>query len=721
MVRAVFADAIAGNERAIRESVSLLDCLATYEQKTVLYSLVRTLEKRYLCSNGGRADERNIDALGSVASLLATFITNSSVREETMIEWLAGLSAEATRQSHLAHRAVLLSLSTDLASVKAALSTALELFADKLFIRHTPIFQQEINAQILLLLIGSVHRVEQAHLKNTSKSSIYLNAISNHLASTSPRSRFLGMVVGTAVSDLVDTKDKRMNFSSEEMEGPDGRWYRDLTIIKDVTKPIRALASTLDSDLQPPKKKKSFVAHSALVKRPKPSDATKASSKVISIEEITDETSGDDDLPSYAKPHSDPEDSDEDPELVQRNKPKAPVYIRDLLVGLRDIDDYDKHRLALLTAPSLIRRKAAFGTEVIDNIEDLATILVGLNDKYEMESFQRHRIQGMIALLIADPARMGPWYARSFYNGEYSMSQRASVLTTLGLGAREIAGLGKEDEAVTGSNSSSEPQFPSKRLPENLHNHYASILPSPTLNSPRSAALPSSTPIDTLSSNLSKTMLQPLAARAADEVTGPTALKVRTFSSRLAVQSRTAPPTSNHLAKILATAFFFPLVGRWSIQLKDSAPTTTTSPFLLSHLLRTLALILHAGGSTSPDLREVTAEFWALLLSVRSGVTKGAADELPVLEALLFALLTLLDVNLSSGNGEEGGRRIAEEHARELLETQSWVEGLFERIGQGRSDEDEKVRSLAAGVLVRCREVVERYQRLLMGDLVDYM
>jgi telomere length regulation protein len=35
-------------------------------------------------------------------------------------------------------------------------------------------------------------------------------------------------------------------------------------------------------------------------------------------------------------------------------------------------------------------------------------------------------------------------------------------------------------------------------------------------------------------------------------------------------------------------------------------------------------------------------------------------------------------------------------------------------------DEDERVRGLAAGVVVRCQEVVEKYQRRMVGDLMDY-
>lgn len=105
----------------------------------------------------------------------------------------------------------------------------------------------------------------------------------------------------------------------------------------------------------------------------------------------------------------------------------------------------------------------------------------------------------------------------------------------------------------------------------------------------------------------------------------------------------------------------------------------------------------------------MTSEFWDLLLSLRSRATDPS-----VLEALLFAFLTLLNIN------ESDQRRLAEQHAKELLETQEWVDNVFGKIGGG-SEEGERIRMLAAGVLVRCREVVEKYQRMLMGDLVDFM
>lgn len=105
----------------------------------------------------------------------------------------------------------------------------------------------------------------------------------------------------------------------------------------------------------------------------------------------------------------------------------------------------------------------------------------------------------------------------------------------------------------------------------------------------------------------------------------------------------------------------------------------------------------------------MTTEFFDLLLSLRA-----RTSDLPVLEALLFSFLTLLDINSNNQ------RRLADEHAKELLETREWVQMVFEKLGGG-SEEGERVRMLAAGVLMRAGEVVDRYQRLLLGDLVDFM
>jgi telomere length regulation protein len=502
------------------------------------------------------------------------------------------------------------------------------------------------------------------------------------------------MAIGEALSSLVDKGDKIMDFKVDEMSTAEAKWFKSLVNVSDTIGSLEPLKSGKAAKV--PKQTKPRASKPG--QKPK---AMPTGSKIISIEEIeTDEEESDDDsLTPYAKPDSDAEDSDEDPTLITRNKPTAPVYIRDLISYLRDTDNYDRQKLGLETAAPLTRRKATFGTEVTDHAEELATLLVGLQDKYEIDNFQEMRLQGMIAILIASPLKMGQWFCKTFFDGDYSISQRATVLTTLGLGARELGGFGAEDSTLSSTKSIPSTSFPSKTLPENLHKLY-------------SGKQSTDSAVNALSTQLSNTMIAPLAADLADKLTGPAILKVRTFSSRMAVEKKRKKPIANSLAKVVADGFFFPLTGRFFIHLKSygsSHHNVVFQPYLLALFIKTLSLLLHASGPSTLSLPQMTSEFWDMLLSLR---TQSIGD-ITVIEALLFGFMTILEIN-------EDKRSLVEAHGRQLLETQEWVEGVFGRVGGGGSKEDERVRMLAAGVLVRVRECVEKYQALLMGDLASF-
>lgn len=132
------------------------------------------------------------------------------------------------------------------------------------------------------------------------------------------------------------------------------------------------------------------------------------------------------------------------------------------------------------------------------------------------------------------------------------------------------------------------------------------------------------------------------------------------------------------------------------------------SPMILPVFLKTLAILLHSSGSSTLSLPQMTSELWDLLLAVRAPALSDSA----ILEGVVFAMLMLLEVN-------ENQQRLVHDHGRELLETQEWVKMVFDRTGGG-SDEEERVRTLAAGVLVKCGEVVEKYQGSLMGEMMDF-
>lgn len=406
-------------------------------------------------------------------------------------------------------------------------------------------------AQLLLIACGYVYRKQPMFLFTIAKSSSQMHGVSNRLNSTSPRARWLGMIVSMTVSRLTDKKGSQLSFTDSTMETPEAKWFQQLVQVDDEVGRLEDLRNS-NSDLDYSQRRVATQNKSIPKHGGKPTSKTTPIAKHTTIPsglrivELNSDDEDGDDLVPYAKPDSDPEDDDEDPTLIQRHKPKAPVYIRDLITGLHETENYDSHRLALTTAPNLIRRKAHFGKEVSDHSEELASILIGMNDQFEMEDFLDLRQEALIAVLVAQPTRIAPYLARSCFEGDFSLQQRTTMLTALGLGARELAGYKDEDRLEA-------PSFPTKQLPEHLHKIYSES-PGPS--------------VAKISSRLEAAMVGPLALNAADELSGPNALKVRTFSSRMAVEKARKKPIPNELAKIVAQSFFFPLTGRWWVQIQ---------------------------------------------------------------------------------------------------------------------------------------------------------
>ncbi|KAK7180749.1 hypothetical protein DPSP01_009216 [Paraphaeosphaeria sporulosa] len=677
---------------------SVFQKMKAFEQRKYLNANISVLAKHYLnkvAENTEASPSESSPLLAGVTALIGKLVGDSDILKEHLITSLIKPTIPALDDSLATRRCVIAVIARDEDQLHTLLENSLKTFGDSYYIKHTSIMQQEALSQTIAITCGYVQRSQPMFLTMMAKSSYHTSGMSNRIGSSSSRARFLGIAVGMAISKMVDKPETQLKFDLEGDEAAEAQWYQRLTRVDD------KLGKISDLIVQEKKPSKTPVRKSA--SKLVANNTTKPSITEIQgprIVEVLSDDEDDDDLVPYSKPDSDPEDETDDPTEINRNKATAPVYIRDLIVGLRDTENYDRHALALSTAASLIRRKANFGSEVLDHIEELATILAGLNDSFELEKFAEQKQQALIAVLLAKPAAMASWFARSFFSGDYSLTQRTAILTTLGLGARELAGL-KDDatEALTPPASS----FPSKQLPPHLHALYTSnFVPS--------------APLARLASSMTKQFLSPLAAQAADALTGPSILKVgqsRTFSSRMEVEARRSKPIPNALSQLVADNFFFPLTGRWWLAARASASASSsiyTSVHLLPAFLHTLALLMHASGPNTLALPQMTREMWELLLACRG----HAVGDKRVLSAVLFALLMLLETNADK-------ERLATEQGRELMETQEWVRGVFEGLPGGKEgQEDERVRVLAAGVVVRCQEVVEKYQRRLVGSMLDY-
>ncbi|OCT49313.1 hypothetical protein CLCR_04526 [Cladophialophora carrionii] len=732
-VTELYTSLLLGNRALWTPMHKLMETLSSYDQKAIFDTILRDLARKFLQTGGEAVQDkeslmRNASTVSGVAAMVKGLTQNNVLLEEHVVYWLTSTSGEYAGLGLDTRRAVIATLATSQDKLERVLEKATETFGNKIQIQHDAILQQESTAQTILLAVGYLGRLDKNALRRISSSGTSIRMVSNRLSASVPRARFLGMIVAVAVSKLVDKPDKVMDFGVEELESAEAHGWLDLVHIQDEVGSIDDLPATAPE----PVKKRILQPSSKPVKRERLSTAPfPTTSKIIAIEELPDsdkagsgieeadkEEEEEADLRPYAPPDSDPEDSDDDPTLVNRNKPTAPVYITSLVKQLNANDDLPAMELALKTAPSLIRRKANFGDELSSNILPLASTLLNLQEIMSMEDTSRLRLEALVACLVSKPAIMGPWIASTYFEGDLSLSTRSALLAAMALGARELAGITDDDAEETSAASASatiEGSFPSKRLPPHLEQTYSSTVQQP---------------IESISKTLSYRTLQPMALEAADKLTGPDILKVRTFSSRMQVAARTAARQESRskripkdLHRLLAESMYLPLCSRLTLLLSavSSSPylanSTLLHPSLLKLSVQTLTILLATIGPHALQMPTLTRE--SLLLLTALHTLPALAHDPIVLPPILHLLLTLLDLNVEAGASAE--ERLVTDFGPMIAELVSWAAGLGDRVSIPEVHDDPGLGMampwpvLVAGILVKWQEVGRKFQGRMFG------
>ncbi|CCG82705.1 Predicted protein [Taphrina deformans PYCC 5710] len=617
-------------------------------QSSTYPAIIHFLETKYLSGINDRGSLQNLHAPVDRIGALATYI-QKLCGTTTMRHFAKLLLLESSRFTISSRRAVILAYDKNFLSSLA--EQCLERWADRMYIKHAAVTDQEALTETILVVCAYLSAVD---LLVISKSKSLVSGISNHLEATAERIRFLGMILGETISAQVITDPKkRLTFGVPDTKTEEASWWRSLIEIEDVLADLSQLTAGLVEAPADPKMLSTTIQHVS-------------SLKISEVVEESDDSS-DDEFETMRVPDSDDEDSDEDPTLVDRERLRPPVYVRDLIKMINNHDSYKHVSLALRTAPSLIRRKATYGTELKDYAINLAQIFAGLRDNFEMDDFQEMRQEALKALVVASPTIVCPYLSQVLFTGDYSLQQRVIILTSIGLGARELAGL--SDVPAHLQNLAV-----SKQLPPSVLARYQTI--------------------EGASEALQESILQPLAIEAAESLSGPAALKVNKTTRKMVRPKQKA--VDNRLTSIAADYILFPLLGRFAMhsgKMIDKDADTFYEAHLLQYYLRTASLVYQAS-TKSPALSRLTFEFWSLLLSLRSQTEHG------VLAATLHGLLIIVDSNEA--------RELASEFSRQLVETQEWCTQIFERV------RDEKVQMISAGILIRIRDVVEAHQLLMM-------
>ena len=163
-MEAVCSRLIYGDETLLTNYRSLLKNLGAQEQITFLYSLLRILSKLRLSSFTGNLthdeQQEHTRILSGAGALISCLVKDSDILKDALIRWLTGVSGDGIAQERDIRRAVIAALSVDhgreltwvfmahadrqaLARMIVLFNKILELFGDKLFIKHTTMLHQQ--------------------------------------------------------------------------------------------------------------------------------------------------------------------------------------------------------------------------------------------------------------------------------------------------------------------------------------------------------------------------------------------------------------------------------------------------------------------------------------------------------------------------------------------------------------------------------------------------
>ena len=131
---------------------------------------------------------------------------------------------------------------------------------------------------------------------------------------------------------------------------------------------------------------------------------------------------------------------------------KTPVYLQECIIGLRggtkpNEPNVDLIEITLNVVESIIRSEP---DDLHELSQSLTSILLHLNDEYNLPSFSIKRHNSLVALLVLSTKQSVPFITEEFYNKNYNIKQRIDMLCILEDASIELAS-GKKYNSVFNS------------------------------------------------------------------------------------------------------------------------------------------------------------------------------------------------------------------------------------------------------------------------------
>ncbi|CAI4063492.1 hypothetical protein SUVZ_07G3340 [Saccharomyces uvarum] len=274
-----------------------------------------------------------------------------------------------------------------------------------------------------LLVLLTVYNLNKNQKEDISHSSQFLNGVTKHLGSNKREARERAMFIAKLLSD------NELKYESD--------FKIDLPYLK--------FENNGDDEIinfQSLKNPSVFNTHVEV----KNNKIIEISSRIQSL------TMGDGDSDDE---NYDDDDDDDDDECVKRI-----VFLKDLMREYESTGESRKARVIPLLKQTvkLVRQKAHFPLEVGYYVQGILSSLACLNNEFDESLFEQWRINALVSVLVVLPEKV-TGAMKILFNSELSLQQRMSLLSALGLSARELRGL--DDPTVIKPKF----DFPTDRLP----------------------------------------------------------------------------------------------------------------------------------------------------------------------------------------------------------------------------------------------------------------
>ncbi|KAJ3183549.1 TEL2, telomere maintenance protein 2, partial [Geranomyces variabilis] len=251
-----------------------------------------------------------------------------------------------------------------------------------------------------------------------------LPKVQPYLDSTDLRIRRMGMVTAECFSEKLESKVV-LNFEIED---------------DSETKLLRSLMNEPEPQSEPAEKLNFEMSSLTLPSDGKDEEVELSPSESLNAGGKDSDDESEDDLEPYDMPQSKKGSSAE--------SSKPPLYIQQLLEGLRTQDDPDRIKVCLEAAVPLIDATPA---PTLAEVSDaLCSTLLFLDDTYDLPRFAELRGAALSALVVRRPLPSTRLLVTKFYERQVGFTQRLDVLQCIVKAAMELR-TGEREDGVSGN------------------------------------------------------------------------------------------------------------------------------------------------------------------------------------------------------------------------------------------------------------------------------